>query len=468
MPPLQILACSHPGAVVGLRLAGLGLDGILPDSLADLHLQFLDVRHNPDLHGVIPPGIASESLLGLRTSNTSLNCHNDTLQGKDLVDFAVRLHKSQENNSTAVTQWAPGEQACVDVLHRKLPGWQIDEPVGGAMCQRSFFPNSHALLSAQYVLGIGCTCPATTKLIFLSDPQQWILKLFCQEFMYMWMVELLSFTLMLLYLSGVAYRLADKHKAAFTRVVKLYLPPGRVHVEANVRACPFLHVVCQHYKCISHQHKCCPIQRVFVQCMLISLSPFAHDVPVMQSISWSEGLFSLLRAALRVTNAGGKHPCFVAMTVVKDWPELVQHLTSEQANSVLEAYRRALLMDLGEFSGWVLACGDVQHDETLFLCAFHEIADAAAWGMRTQHALLNIGWPAVLNNFECSRMIHHRKGGHWQRLFAGLRPSTAINKQIFSSMTRGVCIFCSQCSAYQPETLTSSFTSSQAVVEALM
>ena len=39
------------------------------------------------------------------------------------------------------------------------------------------------------------------------------------------------------------------------------------------------------------------------------------------------------------------------MTVVKDWPELVQHLTNDQANMALETYRKALLMDLGEFAG---------------------------------------------------------------------------------------------------------------------
>jgi hypothetical protein len=222
----------------------LGLEGRLPDSLGALHLNFLDVRHNPGLHGVIPAGIASDALLGLRIANTSLNCHNDTLHGRDLRQFARRLHKAHASNTMEDGPWTPDEQHCVDVMNFELPGWEIDQPVGGGFCRRSFLPNSSALLSAEYVLGIGCWCPATTTLIFLADPNEWVLQLFCQEFMYMWMVELLSFTLMLLYLSGVVYRLADKHKAAFTSLVKWYLPPGTVHVEANVRsAYPFAVVV---------------------------------------------------------------------------------------------------------------------------------------------------------------------------------------------------------------------------------
>lgn len=241
---MQILACPYPGAVIGLTLVGIGLDGILPSSLQDLDLQFLDVRDNPALHGAIPLGIASPSLWGLEISNTSLNCHNDSISGNALLRFATRLHTVPENGTAAVA-WSAAEQACVDIIRVHLNEWTVLEPRGDKLCDRTFLPGSNALLPTDYVLGIGCECPGASTNLLLPGASPWVLRHFCREFLYMWMVETVTFVLMLFYVFAVLYQLAQKHKSVFVDRVKLLSPPGSLHVVANVRlAALCLPVVC--------------------------------------------------------------------------------------------------------------------------------------------------------------------------------------------------------------------------------
>lgn len=85
--------------------------------------------------------------------------------------------------------------------------------------------------------------------------------------------------------------------------------------------------------------------------------------------------------------------------------------------------------------GEALARGDA----SLMIVAFHRLADALAWAMRTHHSLLHATWPEALACAEAARTIHHRSpDGRWGKLFAGLRVATAVNKQMLSSAARVV------------------------------
>ena len=163
------------------------------------------------------------------------------------------------------------------------------------------------------------------------------------------------------------------------------------------------------------------------------------SVPRLQTVSWKEGVRGLISASFTKSSAASAHPCYVAMTVVKDWPTIAAALQPAQAAAALAIYRRALQLDLKEFSGWILVSQDLPNDDSLCVCAFHEVADAAAWAMRTHHALLNNAfWPDFLQELPCCKTIYRRQLERWERLFAGLRPSTAINRQMLLSTTRAV------------------------------
>lgn len=71
----------------------------------------------------------------------------------------------------------------------------------------------------------------------------------------------------------------------------------------------------------------------------------------MQSLSWRAGLAGLTRAHL----SSGRHvqyPCYIAMCSVRDLPEIARELPPAEVEEALRCYRRVLLFDLNEFSGW--------------------------------------------------------------------------------------------------------------------
>jgi hypothetical protein len=126
------------------------------------------------------------------------------------------------------------------------------------------------------------------------------------------------------------------------------------------------------------------------------------------------------------------------MCIVKDLSTLQQSLDPDQVEAALQCYRNVLMLDLQEFSGWQFVAAD--HgcmDPSTLIFGFHELADAMAWAMRTAHNLLSASWPEFLNMVECSRTIfHHTEDRKWHKIFAGLRVSIAINKQMLVRTTR--------------------------------
>lgn len=146
----------------------------------------------------------------------------------------------------------------------------------------------------------------------------------------------------------------------------------------------------------------------------------------------------ILRALLGGRQTEAVYPCYVAMCTVKDLPTLEQSLDPEQLEGALKCYRNVLMLDLKEFSGWQFVSAEHSiTDPSTVIFGFHELADSMAWAMRTAQNLLSTSWPEFLNMVECSRTIYHRSEDRkWQKIFAGLRVSTAITKQMLSGTTR--------------------------------
>ena len=111
---LQYLACPYDNAVTGLRLGGLHLNGTLPAAISTLPLTFLNVSHNPRLHGAIPRDLSTPSLTSVDIFNTSLNCHGDRLSPARALAFFHRLSLFTRTELDD-QRWSPGEEACVAV-----------------------------------------------------------------------------------------------------------------------------------------------------------------------------------------------------------------------------------------------------------------------------------------------------------------------------------------------------------------
>jgi hypothetical protein len=238
---MQILDCPYVGGVIGLTLNGAGLKGILPANLSALPLQYINLRDNPHLHGSVPLDIATPDLWGLEITNTSLNCHDDMLSHKDLVSFASKLH-NHPHEDWALKTWSPGEMACINTMGSTDKDWsviEISEPRNSdaslklsKSCRDRFFPGSFARLPTNYVLGVGCTCAPGTSMIFRGKGS--VLDVLCQEFQYMWYVEIITFTLVMLYVCAVACRVAENNNSVFVVWAKQRSQPGTLHMEGSV------------------------------------------------------------------------------------------------------------------------------------------------------------------------------------------------------------------------------------------
>jgi hypothetical protein len=158
----------------------------------------------------------------------------------------------------------------------------------------------------------------------------------------------------------------------------------------------------------------------------------------LQTVQLGGGVVGLLRALSGFKKAEAVYPCYVAMCTVKDLATLEQSLDPEQLREALKCYQNVLMLDLKEFSGWQFVSAEhYSRDSSTVIFGFHELADSMAWAMRTAQNLLSTSWPDFLNSVECSRTIYYRSEDRkWQKIFAGLRVSTAITKQMLSGTTR--------------------------------
>jgi hypothetical protein len=228
---MQVLNCPYSGAVLALELDGLGLKGTLPSGLYRLPLQYVRLSDNPGLHGSIPQDMATLALWHLSITNTSLNCHNDQLNDKQVVQLAEQLHLLPRDDWSKLS-WQPGEQSCIDSMGWDVKGWGVMSPANLMSCELRFLPYSSALLSSTYVLGVGCECPAGTTKVLRSN--NGLFKMVCLEVQYMWIVELTVFALMILYLTGVLHQIAANNKMVFVEWAKQQCQPGTLQIEGKV------------------------------------------------------------------------------------------------------------------------------------------------------------------------------------------------------------------------------------------
>ena len=164
MHGLQILSCPFRGAVVSLQLTGFGLRGKLPDSIGNLPLQFLDVRHNPALHGALPPALLAGPLVSLQIQGSHINCHDDVLTDAEVLAFARRLHAAHPSDWAELAQM-PAEQRCIETFGVLRPAAvNVTSIRNERHCRERYFRhNSAALLPTSYVLNVGCTCPGAIR-----------------------------------------------------------------------------------------------------------------------------------------------------------------------------------------------------------------------------------------------------------------------------------------------------------------
>lgn len=149
---------------------------------------------------------------------------------------------------------------------------------------------------------------------------------------------------------------------------------------------------------------------------------------IMQSISWAEGVAVLLtRPRL---NSPAPYHCYVAMCTVKDAEACLGSLETCAAISAIACYREVCEKSLTLFCGWKLTLGrEHPTDKCRLLYGFHELSDALAWSIYTQHALLRAVWPDDLSQSHSSQTIFHRDDDRqWSALFAGLRVSIAVSQ----------------------------------------
>lgn len=150
--------------------------------------------------------------------------------------------------------------------------------------------------------------------------------------------------------------------------------------------------------------------------------------PVMQSLSWTDGLLGVVtRPRL---NAPAPHPCYVALCTVKEVEDMLVRYEISTAAAALTCYRGVCERALSQFCGWKLTLGaEHRGDKSRLLYAFHELSDALAWAINTQHALLHAAWPDALNSSPASQTIYHRdEDRQWRELFAGLRVAIAVSQ----------------------------------------
>lgn len=225
-----------PNTVTGLILSDLDLRGVLPSSIAELPVQVLDLSGNPRLFGMVPPDLGRPSFWGLATEGSSLNCHNNTLSSVEAIALAQQLSKIPPREWLSV-EWSYGAQLCLQAL--AVPGndeWVVNQTAAEAqaLCQSIFLPGSNAVLSTEYVLTYGCPCPAGTNKVFRSINGRVIH--YCRAFEYMWMIETMTFVLMLFYICGVLYRVAERKQTLFVKWVKRSCQPGYLPIEGGVRS----------------------------------------------------------------------------------------------------------------------------------------------------------------------------------------------------------------------------------------
>jgi hypothetical protein len=119
------------------------------------------------------------------------------------------------------------------------------------------------------------------------------------------------------------------------------------------------------------------------------------------------------------------------MCCIKDLEEVKSILTEAELALALTVYQDTCELDLTDFVGRRLKLsGGQKCREGVLVYGFHELADALAWAMRVQHALLTAKWPECIEAIDSSKTIYCcDKDRRWQKLFHGLRVSIAINKQ---------------------------------------
>lgn len=231
---MQIADCPTPYTVTGLILNALDLRGVLPSIVAELPLQMLDVSGNPRLFGMVPKEFERPSFWGLETHGSSLNCHNNTLSDAEAIVLAQTLHETPPEDWLSV-DWSYGAQLCVEALGVPINSeWIVKEttPQTRAACQSAFLPRSNAILSPEYVLTYGCPCRRGTVKVFRSSNGQVVH--FCRSFEYMWMIETMTFVLMIFYICGVLYRVAERKQSLFVAWVKRSCQPGHLPIEGGV------------------------------------------------------------------------------------------------------------------------------------------------------------------------------------------------------------------------------------------
>eukprot|EP00892_Ulva_mutabilis_P006919 jgi/Ulvmu1/459/UM001_0466.1 len=231
---VMIADCPNPKTITGLVLPNMDLHGTLPSSISDLPVQVLDVSGNPRLFGMVPTGLRRPSFWGLSTKGSSLNCHNNTLSDAEAIALAQRLHSIPPQEWLSV-DWSYGAQLCLEALGAPVNDeWVVNQTTADikTLCQSAFLPGSNAILSIEYVLTYGCPCPAGTNKVFRSSNGR--VQHFCSAFQYMWMVETMTFVLMLFYICGVLYRVAARKQSLFVKWVKRSCQPGYLPIEGGV------------------------------------------------------------------------------------------------------------------------------------------------------------------------------------------------------------------------------------------
>ena len=150
-------------------------------------------------------------------------------------------------------------------------------------------------------------------------------------------------------------------------------------------------------------------------------------------MSWRDVLAAFFES-LHSARGTFHRPCYIALCGIKDWHIFKEHLSDDQMAQLLTWYQDVMCLELSRLYGWRVTAmppsGDDDEQRACLTFGFHELADALAWALRSQDALLHAAWPEFVTGLECCQPIYHLGDDDvWSQLFGGLSVAIAINKQ---------------------------------------
>eukprot|EP00211_Chloroparvula_japonica_P005234 CAMPEP_0119142580 /NCGR_PEP_ID=MMETSP1310-20130426/32891_1 /TAXON_ID=464262 /ORGANISM="Genus nov. species nov., Strain RCC2339" /LENGTH=946 /DNA_ID=CAMNT_0007134131 /DNA_START=38 /DNA_END=2875 /DNA_ORIENTATION=+ len=405
--PELVYSCSYPFSVYTIDLKGVGLRGTLAESIEDLtDLQSFSVRRNPDLGGPLPSAVQNmPCLLAVDIINTSMNCRNPSSANPDegcpvppFIEFA-----------DGPILYAP--DLCLHEAAGRLPAYiMVNQTVSELGCRHLHFPGEAVFMAqvgggkgpnkvpvnanASYFNYANCECvPGQTT--------QWQNKYdgngdFVGCYIPLTKKQVVQYTVgpiicgilvVLTVASCLMFRRSIGREVQRARLefVKRRYSPGslpkrwaRLIVDSKLQGSPK------------------DLKRWFFLCGLSRGHVSSQKMPVTIVVTDIEG-----------------------STDLWEWnPKVMQ-----KSNDL---HDRLLRKSAALFMGY-----EVTTEGDSFTFAFHEAADACAFCLHTQQALLEVDWPHELYDHESARVEFLLRGKdvlHAQSIptFRGLRVRMGI------------------------------------------